>query len=166
MPVLLGRVAVSLDVSDQLAVGLRSCIESEGSLDILVLQVTVDGLRAADNLDAGIVCSHVLSKNCCVGIGIVAADDDDRSDAMLLADLSRNRELLLGLQLGSAGTDDVKAAGVPELVDVLVIHDDVIILKKTARAALEAVQNIVLVSCLQRVIQTADYIVSAGCLSA
>ena len=166
VPVLLRGVAVSLDIADQLTVCLGSRIKSEGSLDIFILQIAVDGLRASDDLNACIMCSHVLSKNRCIGIGVVAADDNDSSDAMLLADLSRNCELLLGLQFGSAGADDIKTAGVPELINVLIFHDDVVVLKESARAALESIQYIVLVGCLQRIIQTADNIVSAGSLSA
>ena len=52
------------------------------------------------------------------------------------------------------------------MFNVLIFHDDVVVLKESARAALESIQYIVLVGCLQRIIQTADNIVSAGCLSA
>ena len=166
VPVLLGGVAVSLDISDQLAVGLGCGIESEGRLDVFILQVAVDGLRAADDLYAGIVRCHILGQNCRVRVGVVAADDNDRGDAVLLADLCCHRELLLGLKLGPAGADDIEAAGIPVLIDVLIFHDDVIILKKSARAALESIQNIVLIGCLQRIIQSADNIVAAGSLSA
>ena len=98
----LAEFAVSLDVSDQLTVGLGSGIETEGALDIVVLQVAVDGLRAADNLYAGVVCCEVLSKNCSIGIGIVTTDDNNCSDAVLLANFSsdlrtapRSRALVL-----------------------------------------------------------------------
>ena len=90
MPVLLSGVCVTLDVTDDLAVGLGSSIETEGALDILILQVAVDGLRAADNLYAGVVCCKVLSQNCCIGIGIVAADDNNCGYAMLLANLGKD----------------------------------------------------------------------------
>ena len=100
-----------------LAVGLCSGIETERALDILVLQVAVDGLRAADNLYAGVVCSEVLSQYSCVGVGIVATDDNDCGDAMLLADFSSDCELFLSLQFGSAGTDDIETAGVSVCID-------------------------------------------------
>ena len=139
------ELAVTLDVADDLAVGLGSGIEAEGALDILVLQVAVDGLRAADNLYAGVVCCKVLSKNCGIGIGIVAADDNNCGDAVLLANFRCNGELLLGLQLGPAGTDDVESAGVAVLIDVFVVEDQVVVLDQTARAALESVEDVFLV---------------------
>ena len=85
---------------------------------------------------------------------------------MLLANLCNNCELLLGLQLSSAGTDDVKAAGVAVLVDIFVVKDDIAVFKQTAGAALEAVENVVLVGCLQSIVQTADNVVAAGSLAA
>ena len=44
VPVLASRVTVALDVTDDFSVDLRSGVEAEGGLDLLVLQVTVDGL--------------------------------------------------------------------------------------------------------------------------
>ena len=42
---------------------------------------------------------------------------------MLLADFRYNRKLLVGLQLRSAGTDDVKSAGIAILIDIFVVKD-------------------------------------------
>ena len=166
VPVFLRRVAVSLNISNHLAVGLGSGIKTKGDLNILILQVAVDGLRAADHLYAGLVRRHVLGKHAGVGIGIIAADDYDSGDAVLLADLCGNRELLLGLQLGSSGTDDVEAAGISVLIDILVVKYDELILNESAGAALEANQDVLLVGRLQRVVKAADYVVSARRLSA
>ena len=55
VPVLLGGVGITLNVANNLAVGLGSGVEAEGALDILVLQVAVNGLGAADDLHAGVV---------------------------------------------------------------------------------------------------------------
>ena len=144
----LAEFAVSLDVTDQLAVGLGSGIETEGALDILVLQVAVDGLRASDNLYAGVVCCEVLSQNCSICIGIVTTDDNNCSDAVLLANFSCYLELLLGLELCSAGTDDVETAGVAELIDVFVVEDQIFVLDQSARAALESVKDVLRVGSL------------------
>jgi len=48
VPIFLCGVCVSLDVTDDLAIGLCCGIEAEGALDILVLEVTVNGLGATD----------------------------------------------------------------------------------------------------------------------
>ena len=66
-----------------------SGIETEGAFDIFILQVAVDGLRASDDLNTGIVCCKVFSQNCSVCIGIVTTDDYDCGNAMLLADFSK-----------------------------------------------------------------------------
>ena len=166
MPVLLGGVGIALDVADDLGVGLGGGVEAEGALDVLVLQVAVDGLGAADDLDAGIVGGAVLGKNRGVGVGVVTADDDQGVHTVLAAILYNDGELLLGLQLGTAGTDDVEAAGVAVLVDVLVAEDDVVVLQQTAGAALEAVEHVLGVGGLQRVVQAADHVVAAGSLAA
>ena len=166
MPVLLSGISVALDITDHFAVGLGSCIKTEGSLDILVLEVAVDGLGASDDLNACIIRSHILSKYCCVRVGIVAADDHDRGDAVLLAVLRYDLELRNGLKFGSAGADDIETAGISVLIDELVCHLDIIIVDQTARAALEAEKNIILVGCFQCIVKAADDIVSARCLSA
>ena len=152
VPVLLGRVGITLDVADDLAVGLGGGIEAEGALDVLVLQVAVDGLGAADDLHAGIVGGKVLSQHSGVGVGIVAADDHNSGNAVLPADPGHDLELLFGFQLGSAGADDVKAAGVTVAVNIFVIKDNVVILKKSAGTALEAVENVVLIGGLQCIV--------------
>ena len=142
VPVFLGGIRVSFDVSDDLAVGLGRGIETEGAFDIFVLQVAVDGLRASDDLNAGVVCCEVLSENSGIGIGVVTADDDNRSDAVLLAYFCDDRELLTRLQLRSAGTDDVESAGVAVLVDVFVVEDHVIVFDQSDRTVLEAVEHV------------------------
>ena len=85
---------------------------------------------------------------------------------MLLAHFGSDCKLLLGLQLGAAGTDDIKAAGVAEHVDVFIIHNAVVVFQQTAGAALEAVQLIFGICGLQRVVQAADNVVAAGGLTA
>ena len=51
-----------------------------------------------------------------VGVGIVATDDNDCGDAVLLANLlPRSANCSSSLQFGSAGTDDIETAGVSVL---------------------------------------------------
>ena len=165
MPVFLCGVAVALDVADELAVGLGSGIEAEGALNVFVLQVAVDGLGAANDLNAGVVGRAVLCQDGSVGVGVVAADDDQGVDTVLLAVFHNNGELLLGLQLGTAGTNDVEAAGVAVLVDVLVTEDDEVIIQQAGGTAFEAIQLVFLVGSLQGIVQAADNVVTARCLT-
>ena len=108
----------------------------------------------------------IFSQNSSVCIRVITTDDYDSSDAVLLAHALGNGELLLGFQLGSAGADDVKSAGVAVLVDVCVVKDHVVVFQQTAGAALKAVEDILLVAGLQRVIQAANHVVAAGSLTA
>ncbi len=109
---------------------------------------------------------HVLSKDCCVCVGIVAADDHDRGKAMLLGNFYYDLKLSRCLEFGSAGADDIESAGVSVLVDEVVSHLDIVVVDQSARAALEAEKNVIFISRFQRIIKTADNIVSAGSLSA
>ena len=166
VPVLLSGVGITLDITDNLGICLCSCIETERSLDVLVLKVTVDRLGAADNLDACVICSHVLSESSCVCVGVVTADDDDSCEAVLLSIVCNSLELLNCLELCSAGTDDIESACVPVCVDELVVELYIIILKKSVRTALESEKNVLGICSLKCVIKTGDDIVSARSLSA
>ena len=102
MPVFLGRVTVAGYVTDEFAVNLGCGVKTEGNLDVLVLQVTVDGLGHANHLDACIMCLVVLGQNCSVSIAVVTTDDYHSSDFELAQDLEASLELLGLLQLGTA----------------------------------------------------------------
>ena len=94
------------------------------------------------------MCCKVLCKNSSVGIRIITTDDNDSSDAVLLTYISSDSKLLIGLKLGSAGSDDIEATGISELVDIFVSHNDIIILDQSARTTLEAIKLVLLVGCL------------------
>ena len=102
VPVFLGREAVALYVADKLGVDFGGGVEAERRLDDLVLEVAVDGLRAADHLHSGADALVVLGEHGCVGIGVVAADDHESLDAELLEDLKTLVELLFLLKFGAA----------------------------------------------------------------
>ena len=118
MPIFLCRVGIALDVADDLAVGFGCGIEAERAFDIFVLKVAIDGFGATDNLNACVVSSKIFCQNSRVGVGIVAADDNDSIYAVLFANLGNDCELLFGFELGSARADDIKAAGVAVLIDI------------------------------------------------
>jgi len=68
MPVLLGTVGIALDIADQFAVGLRGGVETKRDFNEFVLQVPVDGLGAADDLDSMVLFQEILGKDCCIGV--------------------------------------------------------------------------------------------------
>ena len=109
---------------------------------------------------------HILRKHARIGVRIVAADNNDGSNAVLLANLCGNGKLLFGLQLGSSGTDDIKSAGISVLINISILKHNIIVLNQSAGASLEANQDILFIGCLQGIVQTAYDIVSARCLSA
>ena len=166
MPVLLSGVTVSLDVSDKLAVSLGCSIKTKGNLDILILKVSVDGLRASDYLYAGLMCCHVLSKYTCIGVGIITTDDNDCGDTMFLQTSVAILNCSSVSSLVLPGTDDIESTGISVLVDICIIKYDEIVFDQSAWTTFETNQNILFIGCLQRIIQTTYNIVSAWCLSA
>ena len=83
MPIFAGGVAVALDVSDNLGVGLRSRIETKGSLNLVILEVTIDSFGATNNLYAIFFGSIVFSKHAGIGIGVVTTNDYNSLDVKL-----------------------------------------------------------------------------------
>ena len=84
----------------------------------------------------------VFSQNRRIGIGVIAADDDNRRNSMLLADIRNDRELFASFQLRSAGTDDIESARVAVLVDVGIVKNQIIVFNQTDRTILETIENI------------------------
>ena len=165
VPVFLSGVSITLDVADKLGICLSSCIKTKGSFDIFVLEVTVDGLRAADYLNACVLSSHVLSECSGVCVGVVTTDDNDSGKTVLLSILSNDVELFLSLEFCSAGADDVETTCVSIRIDELVIELNIVVLKKSVRTALESKKNILLVCCFKSIIKTGNNVVSARSLS-
>ena len=97
VPVFLGGVTVTLDVTDYLGVNLTSRVETERGLDLGVLQVTVDRLRATDYLYAGADSLVILGQYASVRVRIVTADNNQSLDIKLFQDLKTFIELLFRL---------------------------------------------------------------------
>ena len=165
IPIFLCRFTVSFYISDQLAIGLCRCIKTKGKLNILIFQITVNGLGASDYLYAGFMRCHIFGQYRCIGIGIITANDNNGRHAMLPADLHNKLKLLLCLQLGPARTDNIKSACISISIDICIIKYKIVILQKPTRSAFKAKQDIVRIRCLQGIIEAADNIVAARCLS-
>ena len=102
MPVFLGRVAIAGHIANQLAIHLGSSIETEGDLDLFVLEVAVDGLGNTDDLHTSIVSLVVLSEDGSVGVAVVTTDDDHCCDFELAQDLKTSLKLLGLVEFGAA----------------------------------------------------------------
>ena len=166
VPVFLCGVGVALDVADQLAVNLAGGVETKRGFDHFVLQVAVDGLRAADNLNAAVLLQVVLSEYAGVGVRVVTTDDHNRFDAELLAHLDTVVELPGLFEFRTPRTDDIKTAGVTVLVDDIFRQLLVLALDQARRTTKETVELVSRIEFLQSVKQSADHVMPAGSLAA
>jgi hypothetical protein len=112
---------------------------------MLILQVAVNGFRAADDVDRNIVGLVVFGQQAGVGVGVVAADDHQRADAQRFAVLTRRFKMFFRFQFGSAGTDHVEAPGVAVVVNNFGGKFDVFVFNQAVRAFFEAIELAVLV---------------------
>lgn len=102
--VLFGRNSVRAKVADSFRVDLCGSVETKGDRNVLVLQVTIDGLGAANDAALGLVLSKVLGQQASIGVGVVATDDNEAIKVKGLSVLERILELLRLLNFVSAGT--------------------------------------------------------------
>ena len=148
MPVFLRWIRISFNVSDNLAVRLGRSIKAEWAFNIFILQIAVNGFRAPNHLNTGIMRRKVFRQNRCIGIGIISADDDNGRNSVLFADIRNNCKLFIGFQFCSSGTDDIKTAGIAELIDVSIIENQIIIFNQTDRTVFKAIKNVFRIRCL------------------
>ena len=166
VPVFFSGIRIALNVADQFAVDFGSGVETERCFDEFVLEVAVDGFRAADDLNGNVFLLVVFGKEAGVGVGVVAADDDEGGDSKSLAVFRAFIELLFQFEFGSAGTDHVESAGVAVCVHEIIGDFDIAVVDESARTAFEAIEFAAGVEALDAVIQSGDDVVSAGSLSA
>ena len=133
---------------------------------MLVLEVTVDGLGHTDNLHAGIMSLVVFGQNGGIGVAVITTDDYQSRDFEFAQNLQTGLKLFRLFKLGAARADNIKATSIAVLFNHVACDFNVAMLDKTVRSAQEAVQTAVLVQRLDAVIETADHVVTTGCLSA
>ena len=93
MVVFLRGQRVHADVPDQLRVDLARRVKTERHRDVVVLQIAVDRLRAADHVRAVMDALEVLRQQGGVRVGVVAADDDQTVQFQIVAHLRGRLEL-------------------------------------------------------------------------
>ena len=96
----------------------------------------------------------------------IAADDYEGLDVEGLKDFKTLVKLLLLLEFGTAGADDVETAGVAVFVDNLLGKLLILMLYETARTEQEAEKLVLRVELLETVKETGDDVVAATLLSA
>ena len=166
MPILAGRIAVAFDVSDKLAVSLCGSIETERSLNLLVLQVAVNSFGATDNLYAVILGCIIFGQYACVGVRVVAADNNDGLNVQLADNIQALFKLLGCFQFRTSATNHVETAGVAILVNEVGRYFYVIVVYKSARTHKETVKAVIGVQAFHLVEQARNHVVTARCLSA
>ena len=165
VPVLASGVTVALDVTNQFAVSLAGSVETKGSLNLLVLQVTIDGLGATDYLYAIILGGIVFSKHTSVGVGVVATDNHESLDAKFAKDFDSALKLLYLLELRTATSDDIKTTSIAIFVNKFVSELYILMVNETAGSHQEAIQFAILVERLHAIVETADYVVTTRSLT-
>ena len=166
MPIFTGRIAVTLDIANQFAVCFGSRIKTERSFYLIILQVAIDGLGAADHLHAIVLGSIILGQHTSIGIGVIATDNDNGLDVELANHFESLFKLLLLLQFGTSGTDHVKTACVTVFVNDVGSKLFVVVVNKSARPHEETIKAIVRIQALDGIEKTANHIVAAGSLAA
>ena len=165
MPVFLGGVGITLDVTDKLGIGLASGVETERGLDHLVLEVAVDSLRTADDLDTALLLEVVLGEHTGVGITIITTNNNDSLDTQLFAYLDTIVELPCLFQFGTSGTDDIETAGITVLINDVARQFLILSVNQSGRTAEEAVEFVIRIEGFETVIKAGDDIVSTGSLT-
>ena len=139
VPVLASGVTVALDVTNQFAVSLAGSVETKGSLNLLVLQVTIDGLGATDYLHAIILGGIVFSQHTSIGIGVVASDNHESLDAKFAKDFDSALKLLYLLELRTATSDDIKTTSIAIFVNKFVSELYILMVNEATRSHQEAI---------------------------
>ena len=105
VPVLDGGGRVGEHVSDQLGVHLGGSVETNRGLNVLVVNVSVNGGGNDDDSGLDLVLDEVLRQGNTVGHGVGGTDEHETSEAELLGDLSSGSSLLLGSEGVLASAD-------------------------------------------------------------
>ena len=132
---------------------------------MFILQVTIDGLGHTDHLHAGIMSLVVLGQDGCIGVAVITADNHYSRDFELAQDIQTSLKLFGFLKLGTARTDQVKAASVAVLLNQVTCELNVAVLYQSGRTTQEAIQAAILVQRLDAVIEATDHIVAARSLT-
>ena len=166
MPVLFGTIGVALNVANQFTVGLCCSIKTEGNFNGFILQVAIDGLWATNDLNPMAFVLEELSQDGCVGIGIIATDDDQGGNVVALANFCTDFELFFTFKFCASTSDDVKPTCIAIGGKIVSVDDSVGILENARGPPLESVEVVLRVCSLQGIKESADDIVPTGGLSA
>ena len=101
--VLLGGNDIRAKISNSFRVDLGGSIKAKADWDVLILEVTVDGLWAANDSALSAVLGEVLGKEACIRVGIIATNDHETIKVKILRILERVSKLLRGLNLVASG---------------------------------------------------------------
>ena len=166
MPVFTCRIAIALNVTNQLRISLAGCIETKRSLNLIVLQVTVDSLGTTDYLYTTLLGSIVLSQYAGIGIRVVTADDNNSLDVQLADNLQTLVKLVGLLQLGTARTNHIETTSIAVVVDEVGCNLHIVMVNQATRTHEETIKAVGWVQLLQCIKKTTNDIVTARSLTA
>ena len=153
------------DIADKFAVYTAGSIKTKGSFNAIILQVAVNCLRTADDVNANAVLLVVFSQQTGVGIGVVTADDYQRLDSKFFTVLLGRLEMFFGFQFSTSGTDHIKTTGIAISVNDLIRQKDLFPFNQTVRPLEEAVKFARRIQRFQPVIKPRNYVVTARSLT-
>ena len=166
VPVFACRVAVALNVTYEFSISLSGGVEAERSFNLFVLQVAVNGLGASDDLYAHVLCCVVFCEHACVGVRVVATDDDDSLDIELAYDFQAFFKLVFLFKFGTSRAYHVETSGIAVVVDEFSSEFHVVVVYESAGTHEEAIEFVLGIKFLHGVEESGDDVVSAGSLSA
>ena len=161
--VLLGGESIHANIANQFGVDFASGVETEGDGDVVVLQVTVDGLGTANDVGAVVNALEILGKQGSVGVGVISTNHNETVQVEVVADLGGGLELVVSLDLITARADHIESTHISVLVHELVIDLDVLSSENATRTVAEAIH--IAADLLDKVVNTSNDVMTAGSLT-
>ena len=165
VPVLLGTVGITANISNQLGISLTSSVKSKACFNLLVLQVTVDSLGNTDNTGLLSQLQETLCQQGCICVGVITTDDYDGIQVELFCSGNASCILLWSFNLGASRTNHVESTSVAVFIHKGISNFYIFTIDKSRGTTCKTDNNRILISLLDSVIQTGNNIVSTGSLS-
>ena len=165
VPVLLGTVGITANISNQLGISLTSSVKSKACFNLLVLQVTVDSLGNTDNTGLLSQLQETLCQQGCICVGVITTDDYNGIQVKLFCSGNAGCILLGSFNLGASRTNHVESTSVAVFIHKGISNFYIFTIDKSRGTTCKTDNNRILISLLDSVIQTGNNIVSTGSLS-
>ncbi len=82
--VIFGRYDVRTQISNGFRIYFGGSVKSEADRDVLVFQITINGLGAANNFTLGLLAGEVLGEQACVRIRVITTNHNETIEVEFL----------------------------------------------------------------------------------